>query len=82
MSRANSKTKNIMKPEPISLHVLRVASPDVLGKTVPLSVAPPFGFSNAKGNLKSVDSFAEIRKMAAESAAAFKANMSLSDAQN
>jgi len=61
--------------ETIELKVLRVASPDVIGQTKPLSVAKPFCFSNAKGDLKKVDTYAEIRKIAAESAANFKANI-------
>ena len=61
--------------EAIKLDVLRVGSPDVLGQTKPLSVAKPFGSSNAQGDLKKVDSYEHISKMAAESAANFKANI-------
>jgi hypothetical protein len=61
--------------ETIVLDVLRVASPDVLGQTKPLSVATPFCFSNAQGSLKKVDSYEQISKLAAASAANFKANI-------
>jgi hypothetical protein len=63
------------KQETITLDVLRVQSTDVLGQTKPLSVATPFCSSNAKGDLKSVDNFEEIAKIAAESAANFKAHI-------
>ncbi len=56
----------------IVFDVLRVASPDVLGQTKPLSVATPFCCNNAKDDLKKVDSFKEIERIAAESAANFK----------
>jgi len=72
------RKKTIMsahKQETIVLDVLRVASPDVLGQSKPLSVATPFCSSNAKGDLKRVDNFAHIEKIAAESAANFKANI-------
>jgi len=58
--------------ETIALDVLRVASPDVVGQTRPLSVATPFCSQNAKGDLKKVDSYGEIQRIAAESAASFK----------
>ena len=61
--------------ETIVLDVLRVASPDVLGQTKPLSVATPFACKNANGDLKKVDSFTDIERIAAESAASFKANI-------
>jgi hypothetical protein len=74
----NIKNRHYMstqKQETIVLEVLRVASPDVLGQSKSLSVAVPFCFSNAKGDLKKVDNYADIQKMAAESAASFKANI-------
>ena len=65
------------KPEQVELDVLRVASLEVLGQTKPLSVSvpAPFCLSNAKGDLKTVDSWSEIAKMAADSATSFKANI-------
>lgn len=76
-TRRQNKMEPSKKPEHIVLDVLRAASPDVLGETVPLSVARPeaFSFSNAKGDLKSVDSFADIQRIGAASAASFKANI-------
>lgn len=62
----------------IELDVLRVASPDVLGQTKKLSVADPFRFSNAKGDLKDVSGFEEIRNVAAASALNFKSAMNAS----
>jgi hypothetical protein len=61
--------------ETIVLDVLRVASTDVLGQSKPLSVATPFCFGNAKGDLKRVDGYEHIQKMAASSAASFRANI-------
>jgi hypothetical protein len=61
--------------ETIVLDVLRVASNDVLGQTKPLSVATPFCFGNAKGDLKKVEGFEHIQKMAAASAVSFRANL-------
>ena len=77
MNAVRRKTKNMNTAiqEPILLDVLRVPSNDVLGQTKPLSIASPFGFSNAKGDLKSVDSYAEIRRIASASAASFTASM-------
>jgi len=74
---AQTERKNMpaQTQEIIELDVLRVASPDVLGHTKPLSVATPFCFGNAKGDLKRVESYEQIQKMAAESAANFKANL-------
>ena len=57
----------------IVLNVLRVASPDVLGTTTPLSVAAPCRFSNAKGDLREVANFQEVSSTAARSAEAFLA---------
>jgi hypothetical protein len=62
--------------ETIVLDVLRVASTDVLGQTKPLSVAAPFCFGNAKGDLKRVEGYEHIQKMAAASAASFKTSLS------
>ncbi len=73
--KTQNQKMNAPQQEPIVLKVLRVASPDVLGQTKPLSIATPFCFSNASGHLKTVDSYAQIRKMAAESATSFKASM-------
>lgn len=61
--------------EPIVLDVLRVASTEVLGQTKPLSVAAPFCLSNAKGDLKDVESFDHIEKNAVASGAAFRQNI-------
>jgi hypothetical protein len=58
--------------ETITLEVLRVASPDVLGETKPLLVAAPGRFSNAQGHLKTVDSYDEIRRAAGASALNFR----------
>ncbi len=55
----------------ITFDVLRVASRDVLGATKPLSVATPCRFSNAKGNLREVDSFKDVSATAERSAADF-----------
>ena len=66
------------KQETITLEVLRVQSTEVLGQTKPLSVATPFCSSNAKGDLKTVDNLGDIAKMAAASAANFKANIKAS----
>lgn len=63
------------KQETIVLDILRVASTEVLGQTKPLSVATPFCFSNAQGNLKEVDSYEQIQRIAAESAANFRAKV-------
>jgi hypothetical protein len=68
-------TSTTQKQETMILDVLRVPSTEVLGQTKPLSVATPFCSSNAKGDLKSVDNFEEIEKMATESAANFKAHI-------
>ena len=59
----------------VVLSVLRVGSPDVLGKTIPLSVAPPFQSKNAQGDLKKVDNLWEIQRIATESAASFRLNL-------
>lgn len=55
----------------IVLEVLRVASRDVLGATQPLSVASPCRFSNAKGDLREVESLADVSRTAAASARGF-----------
>jgi hypothetical protein len=70
------------RKEPIVLDILRVSSPDVLGETKQLSVASPFMFSNAQGELKDVDSFEQIRKIASESGARFKTVMTASKAKH
>jgi hypothetical protein len=67
--------KSSSQQETIALDVLRVASADVLGQTRPLSVATPFCSQNAKGDLKKVDSYGEIQRIAAESAANFKTHI-------
>lgn len=55
----------------ITLEVLRVVSPEVLGQTKPLNVATPFSFKNAPGELKDVQSFDDIKETAAASARNF-----------
>jgi hypothetical protein len=61
------------QPQTITLEVLRVASPDVLGKTTALTVASPCRFSNAKGNLRPVDGFESVGSIAGNSAKEFLA---------
>ena len=79
MSVRNKRTKEKKMDAPIQetivLDVLRVASTDVLGQSKPLSVATPFCFGNAKGDLKKVEGYDHIQKMAAASAANFKTNL-------
>jgi len=67
-----------MPQNTIELEVLRVASADVLGQTRKLSVAAPCRFSNAKGDLKKVAGFDEIKRVAAASAVNFKSVMKAS----
>lgn len=45
---------------PITLSYLRVSSRTVLGETAPLLVASPCSFSNAKGNLREVQTYKEL----------------------
>lgn len=73
--RPKDKKMNAPSQKKIALEVLRVASPDVLGQSTPLSISNPFCFSNAKGDLKKVDSFEEIQKIAEESTRNFMANI-------
>jgi hypothetical protein len=61
------------QPQTITLEVLRVASPDVLGKTTALTVASPCRFSNAKGNLRPVNDFGSVGAIAEKSAKDFLA---------
>jgi hypothetical protein len=59
------------QPQTITLEVLRVASPDVLGKTTALTVASPCRFSNAMGNLRPADGFGTVGSIAEQSAKDF-----------
>lgn len=51
----------------ITLPYLLVSSRTVLGETQQLSVASPCSFSNAKGNLRTVEDYQELASIGAQS---------------
>ena len=65
MSKAGSE-------ETVTLNVLTVASSGNISGTEPLRVSAPCQFSNAKGNLRTVESVEEVRSIARESAQTLK----------
>ncbi|MFZ4779674.1 MAG: hypothetical protein ACOYM3_30305 [Terrimicrobiaceae bacterium] len=57
----------------IILEVLCVASNDVLGEMTPLRVAAHCHFSNAKGNLREVESYEHLAQEAEKDGQEFRA---------
>lgn len=60
----------------ITLDVLTVASRDVLGASRKLTVASPCQFTNASGNLRPIENYDSVGKIAYASGVKFKESLS------